>query len=53
MDKDKDEQENERVRKLERVAESAKAMVGALNNPSDYETWAKLLTKLEKDLDRL
>lgn len=42
-----------RVADLERVVESAKEMVGALNGLSDYDTWHKLLTKLEKDLDRL
>ena len=39
-----------RIADLERVATSAKDMVAALNGFSDYETWNRLLSKLEKDL---
>jgi len=53
METEEDKELKARIDRLERVAESAKAMVGALNNPSDYETWSRLLSKLEKDLDRL
>lgn len=39
-----------RIADLERVATSARDMVTALNGMSDYETWNRLLSKLEKDL---
>ena len=43
-----------RVIELERVVTSAKDMVDALNGiSSDYQTWNRLLSKLEKDLSRL
>jgi cell division protein FtsB len=42
-----------RIVDLERAISSAKDMVGALNEMSDYATWARLLAKLEKDLARL
>jgi hypothetical protein len=42
-----------RIADLERVVSSAKDMVGALNELSEYATWARLLAKLEKDLARL
>lgn len=42
-----------RITDLERATTSAKEMVDALNGLSDYETWNRLLTKLEKDLARL
>ncbi len=42
-----------RIADLERVVSSAKDMVNALNELSEYATWARLLAKLEKDLSRL
>jgi uncharacterized coiled-coil protein SlyX len=42
-----------RITDLEKVVASAKDMVDALNGLSDYETWNRLLSKLEKDLARL
>jgi hypothetical protein len=42
-----------RIADLERVTNSAKDMVDALNGLSDYETWNQLLSKLERDLARL
>ena len=40
-----------RVDKLEKVAEAAKAMVGALQNMTDFEQWDRALTRLEKTLE--
>ena len=37
--------------RLEKVAEAAKAMVGALQNMADFEQWDKALTRLEKTLE--
>ena len=42
-----------RIADLERATTSAKDMVDALNGLSDYETWNRLLSKLERDLARL
>jgi hypothetical protein len=42
-----------RIVDLERAISSAKDMVNALNEMSEYATWARLLAKLEKDLARL
>jgi hypothetical protein len=42
-----------RIADLERATNSAKDMVSALNELSDYPTWNRLLSKLEKDLARL
>jgi hypothetical protein len=42
-----------RIADLEKVVVSAKDMVSALNELSEYATWARLLSKLEKDLARL
>lgn len=37
--------------RLEKVAEAAKVMVGALSNMADFEDWDKALTRLEKALE--
>jgi hypothetical protein len=37
--------------RLEKVAEAAKAMVGALQNMADFEQWDRALTRLEKTLE--
>jgi len=37
--------------RLEKVAEAAKTMVGALQNMADFEQWDKALTRLEKMLE--
>ena len=37
--------------RLEKVAEAAKTMVGALQNMADFEQWDKALTRLEKTLE--
>ena len=42
-----------RITDLEKVIASAREMVDALNGLSDYATWNRLLSKLEKDLAQL
>jgi uncharacterized coiled-coil protein SlyX len=42
-----------RIAELEKATASAKDMVAALNGLSDYATWNRLLSELEKDLARL
>ena len=37
--------------RLEKVAEAAKTMVGALQNMADFEQWDRALTRLEKTLE--
>lgn len=37
--------------RLEKVAEAAKVMVGALQNMTDFEQWDRALTRLEKTLE--
>jgi hypothetical protein len=37
--------------RLEKVAQAAKTMVGALQNMADFEQWDKALTRLEKTLE--
>ena len=37
--------------RLEKVAEAAKTMIGALQNMDDFEQWDKALTRLEKTLE--
>ena len=37
--------------RLEKVAEAAKVMVGALQNMADFDQWDKALTRLEKTLE--
>ena len=40
-----------RNERLEKVADAAKAMIGALTHMSEYDQWDKALTRLEKTLE--
>jgi len=37
--------------RLEKVAQAARVMVGALQSVADFDQWDKALTRLEKTLD--